>query len=190
MAGNLTVERCGNVFAARSRKASSNYGVGSDGRIGLYVEERNRAWTSSNAKNDYQAVTIEVANDGPGPQWHVSDKAIAATIDLCVDICERNHITALNYTGDATGNLTRHNMFKNTNCPGPYLQSKFPYIAKEVNKRLKNYGTTTLNITVVAQDVIKGKYGNGQERKNKLAAAGYDYKTVQAKVNEILRRNK
>ena len=137
MAGNLTVEQCGSVFKPTSRQASSNYGVGTDGRIGLYVEEKNRAWTSSNRENDNMAVTIEVANDSRGPDWHVSDKALAATIELCADICRRNGIESLNYTGDKSGNLTRHNMFASTQCPGPYLQSKFPYIAEEVNKLLK-----------------------------------------------------
>ena len=102
----------------------------------MYVEEKDRAWTSSNADNDHQAITIEVANNGGGPNWPVSDTALAKLIDLCVDICKRNGIKQLNYTGDASGNLTRHNMFAATACPGPYLQSKFPYIANEVNKRL------------------------------------------------------
>ena len=136
MAGNLTVEQCGAVFAPTSRKASSNYGIGTDGRIGMYVEEKDRAWTSSSPDNDNQAVTIEVANNTLGPNWTVSDKAMASLIDLCVDICKRNGIQRLNFTGDKTGNLTMHCYFKSTLCPGPYLKSKFPYIAREVNKRL------------------------------------------------------
>ena len=134
MAGNLSVETCGNVFNG-TRKASSNYGIGTDGRIAMYVPENKRAYTSANKENDNQAVTIEVANDG-GADWHVSDKALESLINLCVDICKRNNIQSLNYTGDKNGNLTRHNMFMATTCPGPYLQSKFPYIAEEVNKRL------------------------------------------------------
>ena len=136
MAGNLTVETCGNIFASSAREASANYGIGSDGRVGLYVEEKNRSWASANRENDMMAVTIEVANDGGAPDWHVSDVAIAKLIDLCVDICKRNGIEKLNYTGDTRGNVTRHNMFVPTSCPGPYLQSKFPYIVSEVNKRL------------------------------------------------------
>lgn len=136
MAGNLTVEQCGAVFAPTSRKASSNYGIGTDGRIGMYVEEKDRAWTSSSPDNDNQAVTIEVANNTLGPNWTVSDKAMDSLIDLCVDICKRNGIQRLNFTGDKTGNLTMHCYFKSTLCPGPYLKSKFPYIASEVNKRL------------------------------------------------------
>ena len=135
MAGNLTVEACGRLFNG-DRKASSNYGIDSNGDVGLYVNEEDRAWTSGNAENDHQAITIEVANDEIGGQWHVSDKALNKLIDLCVDICIRNGIDKLVYTGDASGNLTMHKMFQATTCPGPYLESKFPYIADEVNKRL------------------------------------------------------
>ena len=134
MAGNLSVETCGLVF--QNGKSSSNYGIGSDGRVGLYVEEHNRAWTSSNADNDHQAITIEVANDQIGGDWHVSDKALSKLIELCVDICKRNRIERLNYTGDKSGNLTMHKWFAATVCPGAYLESKFPYIATEVNKKL------------------------------------------------------
>ena len=136
MAGNLTVERCGELFAKSSRQASSNYGIGTDGRVGLYVDEANRAWTSGNAENDHRAITIEVANDGGAPDWHVSDVALAKLIDLCVDICKRNGIEKLNFTGDKSGNLTMHKWFQATACPGQYLGSKFPYIAEQVNKRL------------------------------------------------------
>ncbi|MFM1524750.1 MULTISPECIES: N-acetylmuramoyl-L-alanine amidase [Helcococcus] len=136
MAGNLSVETCGEVFYPRSREASSNYGVDSKGRVGMYVEEKNRSWCSSSPENDHRAVTIEVANDEFGGNWHVSDKALEKTIELCVDICRRNGIKRLNYTGDTRGNLTKHEWFANTNCPGPYLGSKFPYIANEVNRRL------------------------------------------------------
>ena len=136
VAGNASVESLGNTFAKESRQASSNYGIGTDGRVGMYVEECNRSWCSSSRTNDHMAVTIEVANDGGAPNWHVSDTALAKLIDLCVDICQRNGIEKLNYTGDTSGNLTMHKWFAATSCPGPYLESKFPYIAEEVNKRL------------------------------------------------------
>ena len=118
-AGNLSVETIGNVFASTSAQASANYGIGSDGRVGLYVDEKDRAWTSSSADNDSQAITIEVANDGGAPNWHVSDKALNKLVDLCVDICKRNGIKQLNYTGDARGSLTAHKMFTPTVCPRP-----------------------------------------------------------------------
>jgi hypothetical protein len=137
MAGNLTVEQCGKVF--HNREASANYGIGTDGSVGLYVEESNAAWTSSNYVNDNRAVTIEVANDG-GANWSVSDAAYAKLIELCVDICKRNNIGVLTWTGDATGTLTVHRMFTATTCPGDYLYSRMSEIAKAVNKQLS--GTT------------------------------------------------
>ena len=136
LAGVLSVEDMGAWFAQSGTKASANYGIDSDGKIALYVNECDRAWTSSSSANDGQAVTIEVSNCSGAPDWKISDKAYAAIIDLCVDVCKRNGIKALDYTGDKNGNLTRHNMFAATGCPGPYLQGKFSDIAAEVNKRL------------------------------------------------------
>ena len=136
MAGNLSIETCGNWFAQTSAEASSNYGVGTDGRVGLYVDEADRSWASSSASNDNVAVTIEVANSSAGGNWPVSDSALNATIDLCVDICKRNGIDSLTYTGDTTGNLTLHKFFAATVCPGPYLESKMNDIVSAVNTRL------------------------------------------------------
>src|SRR5690606_3422968 len=103
MAGMLSVETCGSIFADKDRKASSNYGIGVDGRIAMYVEEKNRAWTSSSPDNDHQAVTIEVANCEIGGLWRVSDLVMERLIELCVDVCKRNGIARLNFTGDTSG---------------------------------------------------------------------------------------
>jgi len=181
VAGNLSVEAVGNIFAPASRKASSNYGVDNQGRVGMYVEEKNRAWTSSNAANDDQAVTIEVANIGGAPDWKVSDVALEKTIELCVDICKRNGIEKLIYTGDASGNLTRHNMFAATTCPGAYLQSKFPYITDEVNKRLN-----APKEEPASKDLLRVQTGAFKNRSNadrlavELKGKGFDTYIVQA----------
>lgn len=182
MAGNLTVEKCGAMFAEKSRKASSNYGVGTDGRIAMYVEEKNRSWCSSNATNDYQAITIEVANCGGAPDWKVSDKALDATIELCVDICKRNGIKELNFTGNSKGNLTLHKYFAATECPGKYLESKIPYIVKEVNKKL-NPTTTTANNN---KATVNYKVKVTAKTLNVRAGAGTGYKiNTTVKINEI-----
>lgn len=136
-AGVVSVETLGNIFVPESRQASSNYGIGSDGRIAMFVEEKNRSWCSSNSANDNRAVTIEVSNSSTGGNWPISDYVLSRLIELCVDICKRNDIKRLNYTGDTNGNLTMHRWFANTSCPGDYLASKFPYIAEEVNKKLE-----------------------------------------------------
>ena len=143
MAGNLSVETCGAVFAPTSRQASSNYGIGSDGRIALYVDEANRSWCTSSAANDHRAVTIEVANSGGAPDWPVSAKAYAALLDLVTDICKRNGIKRLLWEGDKSligqvgrQNLTVHRWFAAKACPGDYLYELHGAIAKEVNRRL------------------------------------------------------
>ena len=144
MAGDLSVETCGNVFAPSSRQASSNYGIGSDGRIAMYVEEKDRSWCTSSASNDNRAVTIEVANDGGAETgWHVSDKAYKALLDLVTDICRRNGIKRLLWKGDKAligqvdkQNMTVHRWFAAKACPGDYLYNLHGQIAAEVNKRL------------------------------------------------------
>lgn len=140
-AGNLTPEQA--AQATQSRGGSWNYCITSQGTTGCMIDEQYRAWTSSSRENDMRAVTIEVANDQIGGNWHVSDKAMAALVNLCVDICKRNGIKKLNFTGDKNGNLTMHKMFAATACPGPYLEGKMPWIASEVNKRLAGATTTT-----------------------------------------------
>lgn len=161
MAGALTVETCGNVFSSPARQASSNYGIGSDGRIGLYVDEANAAWTSSSYSNDCQAVTIEVANSAVGEPWPISDAAWNSLVNLCVDICKRNGIKGLTWTGDSSGSLTCHYMFAPTGCPGTTLQRRMPELANAVNSRLN--GTSTSNTTTTTKKVydVKPIYNNG-----------------------------
>lgn len=144
MAGNASVETCGALFADPARKASSNYGIGSDGRIALYVDEANRSWCTSNAANDNRAITIEVANNGGAPDWPVSGKAYSALLDLLTDICRRNNIKELLWKGDKSligqvdkQNMTVHRWFAAKACPGDYLYNRHGEIAAEVNRRLK-----------------------------------------------------
>ena len=185
MAGNLTVESCGAGFADPARQASSNYAIGTDGRVGMYVEEANRSWCSSNREVDHRGISIEVANDSRAPDWHVSDKALAKLIDLCEDICRRNGIPRLNFTGDKTGNLVMHKYYAATECPGPYLGSKFPYIADQVNARLGVSAAPEKPTTPVPSTktwrVQVGAYSSaaGAERQRKqLDAAGFDVYVV------------
>lgn len=145
MAGNLSVETCGALFARESREASSNYGIGSDGRIALYVDEENRSWCTSSRANDQRAVTIEVANNGGEPDWPVSDQALGSLVDLVTDICKRNDIKALVWSNDkdsrmnhANGcNMTVHRDYAAKACPGNYLYNLQGKIASEVNSRLR-----------------------------------------------------
>lgn len=137
MAGKLSVEACGDVFATSARQASSNYGIGYDARVGLYVDESRRSWASSSNWNDQRAITIEVSNSSIGGNWPVSTECWNKLVELCVDICRRYNFR-LNYTGDKNGSLTEHRMYAATTCPGPYLHDRMTQLANEVNNILDN----------------------------------------------------
>lgn len=143
MAGNCTIEGCGQIFAPVGRQASSNYGVGSDGRVGMYVEEKNRSWCTSSNAVDQRGITIEVANSAGAPNWPVTDKALAAVIKLCIDICRRNNIKKLLWRGNKTymGQIDQQNMVVHRwtaakACPGDDLFNLHNKIVAEVNKAL------------------------------------------------------
>ena len=181
--GQCTVETLGNVFAPASRRASSNYGVGYDGRIGMYCEEKDRSWCTSSSANDNRAITIEVASDTTHP-YAVKDKALAALIELCTDICKRNGIKKLLWKGDKNligqpdkQNMTVHRWFANKSCPGDYLYGKHPYIADEVNKKLGASSTPPPPATGALYYVQTGAYGvkaNADAQYHKVKAAGFE----------------
>lgn len=249
--GQCSVETLGSIFASRDKEASSNYGIGYDGRIGMYVEEKDRSWCTSSASNDNRAITIEVASDTYHP-YRVNDAAYKSLIKLLVDICKRNGIKKLVWSTNKSErmnhlngcNMTVHRDYANKSCPGDYLYNLHGQIAKEVNAQLglgssksavskktlyrvrkswkdaksqkgafydlskakkcadKNSGYSVFDksgksvytpkssgkksVDTIAREVIQGKWGNGADRKDRLTKAGYNYNTVQKRVNEIL----
>ena len=138
--GQCSVETIGSIFADSNREASSNYGIGYDGRIGMYVEEKNRSWCSSSAYNDNRAITIEVASDTYDP-YRVNDAAYRSLVLLLADICRRNGIKKLVWSTSKNDrvnhlngcNMTVHRDYANKSCPGDYLYNRHGQIAKEVN---------------------------------------------------------
>lgn len=143
-AGQVTVESLGRIFFHTSRKASSNYGIDKDGRVGLYCDEADRSWCSSNRDNDMRAVTIEVSSDNKDP-YKVNDIAFNKLIDLVTDICRRNKIEKLVWSANKEDriyhknncNMTVHRDFCNKACPGDYLYNRMGEIANLVNNRLQ-----------------------------------------------------
>jgi hypothetical protein len=151
--GQVTVERLGEIFAPTTRKASSNYGIGLDGKIGMYVEEKDRSWCSSSASNDNRAITIEVASDTTHP-YAVTDNAYNALIELVADICRRNDIKELKWKGDKSlvgqidkQNMTVHRWFANKSCPGDYLYNLHSDIVSKVNAKLGNSSSESQKAT-------------------------------------------
>lgn len=188
--GQCTVEALGSRFAQASVKASSNYGIGADGRIGMYVEEKDRSWCSSNSANDNRAITIECASDTTHP-YAINDKVYASLIKLCADICKRNGIKELKWKADKSligqpdkQNMTVHRWFANKACPGDYIYERLGKIASEVNTLLGNVSASTpvtpstpVKEPTVVYRVQTGAFTNKVNAENmlkKVKAAGFD----------------
>ncbi len=253
--GQLSAESICGCFTSPSRQASCNYGIGTDGKVSLCVEEKNRSWCSSSNANDQRAVTIECASDKTEP-YAMNSKVYDSLIKLCTDICMRNGKKKLLWFGDRNKTLnyppksdemvlTVHRWFANKSCPGDWLYARLGNLAAKVTAALgtgasadksasqfyrvrktwadsksqkgafsvlanakkcadsnKGYSvfdgngrkvypedssTAKKSVDAIAREVIRGDWGNGDERKQKLTAAGYDYSAVQKKVNELLK---
>jgi hypothetical protein len=138
MGGNCSIETCGEIFAPTERMASSNYGIGSDGRIAAYVDEDYGAWTSGSRYNDCRAITFECANYGDGS---FSDACWSSLVALCADICRRYGFRGAVFTGDTDYDevpdgymlLTMHRWFQETDCPGDWAASRFGQLAEDIN---------------------------------------------------------
>lgn len=140
--GQASVESAGAWFGNPTSQASCNYMIGSDGRIALIVEEKDRSWCSSSSSNDNRAITIECASEKVDP-YEINDKVYNSLIKLCADICRRNGIKELKWKGDKSligqvekQNMTVHRWFKNKSCPGDYIYARLGQIASEVNRML------------------------------------------------------
>lgn len=144
--GQCTIETLGNIFYPSSRQASSNYGIGKDGKVGMFVPESKRSWCSSSSANDQRAVTIECASDASAP-YAFNNTVYNKLIELCADICKRNGKTKLVWISDKTKALaytpksnemqiTVHRWFANKSCPGDWLIGKMNDLVSKVNAKL------------------------------------------------------
>ena len=158
--GQCSVETLGNVFLPTSRQASSNYGIGVDGRVGMYVEEKNRSWCSSSPANDQRAVTIECASDTAEP-YAFKDVVYQRLIELCADICKRNGKTRLLWLDNKDKTLgytpapdemvlTVHRWFANKSCPGDWLYTRMGDLASKVTAALGGQSPASLDNTPAA----------------------------------------
>lgn len=174
--GQVTAKQGCDYFKTTDREVSSNYVVGHDGSIGLSVDEKDRAWTSSNAANDHRAVTIEVACDSYAP-YKVTNKAYNALVNLVADICQRNGIKELKWKGDKSliGNVSKQNMtvhrwFASTACPGEWLYEKHSEIAQKVNAELKPKKETQTTTTTTAKTKLYRVRKTWEDKKSQLGA--------------------
>ena len=144
--GQLSAESICGCFTSPSRQASCNYGIGTDGRISLCVEEKDRSWCSSSGANDHRAITIECASDKTAP-YAMNGNVYESLIKLCVDICKRYGKSKLIWFGDKDETLnyspksdemiiTVHRWFANKSCPGDWLYNRLGDLAAQVTKSL------------------------------------------------------
>ena len=193
--GQCSVETLGNIFAPTSRQASSNSGVGLDGKIGMYVEEKDRSWCTSSAENDNRAITIEVASDTSEP-YAVNSKAYKALLDLVTDICKRNGIKKLVWSTNKNNrvkhlngcNMTVHRDYANKSCPGKYLYDRHGEIADEINKRLGSSAdiepdkpSTSFKFKV--GDIVQ--FAGGKHYTSASGSSGSSVKAGKAKITQI-----
>lgn len=189
--GQCSAETIGNIFAPSSREASSNYGVGYDGKIGMYVEEKNRSWCTSSNANDQRAITIETASDTTEP-YAFNNAAYSRLFELCEDICKRNGKRKLLWFGgdkEKTLNynpaademvLTVHRWFANKSCPGNWMYERMNELAEKVTERLSGSVTPPSTILYRVQTGAFYKKANADAQLAKVKAAGFDTYMVQA----------
>ena len=165
--GQCSVETLGNIFLPTSRQASCNYGIGVDGRVGMYVEEKNRSWCSSSSANDQRAVTIECASDTTEP-YAFKDVVYQTLIKLCADICKRNGKKKLLWLGDKDKTLsyepksdemvlTVHRWFANKSCPGSWMYARMGDLAAKVTAQLGD-GASEGTETEYPEKLTEGYY--------------------------------
>lgn len=163
--GQCSVETLGRIFTPTSKQASCNYGIGLDGRVGMYVEEKNRSWCSSSNANDQRAATIECASDSTEP-YAFKDVVYQTLIKLCVDICQRNGKTKLLWLGDKDKTLnytpkademilTVHRWFANKSCPGNWMYARMGDLAAKVTAALGAAAEPVKPTTPTAPSIIK-----------------------------------
>lgn len=190
--GQLSAESICGCFTSPSRQASCNYGIGTDGRISLCVEEKNRSWCSSSNANDQRAVTIECASDMKEP-YAMNSKVYESLIKLCTDICKRNGKKKLLWLGDKNKTLnyspksdemviTVHRWFANKSCPGNWLYERLGDLAAKVTANLNETAPTDTKKDTLYR-VQVGAYSvksNADSQLKKVKAAGFDTYMVKA----------
>lgn len=183
--GQCSVEGLGATFGSSARQVSSQYGIGADGRVGLYVDEKNRSWCSSSPENDQRAITIECASDAK-PPYAFNAVVYAKLIELCTDICRRHGKTKLLWLGDKAKTLryapadnemvlTVHRWFANKSCPGDWMYARMGDLAKKVTEKL---GGGSLLYRVQLGAFTESK--NADALAKKLKAAGFESYVVKA----------
>lgn len=200
-AGNLTIRGCYNVW--QDREASAHYQVQSDGRIGQLVWDKDTAWHAGDFNANATSIGIEHADCQTRP-WKISDACLENGAHLVAALCKYYKLGRPTWMK----NVFPHSHFSATECPASIAGSQnaaymkraqqwydammkgssapaAPKPSKPAPKPAKKPAKKK-DINTIAQEVIKGAWGNGDDRRRRLEAAGYNYAAVQNAVNAKL----
>ncbi|MDE1654376.1 N-acetylmuramoyl-L-alanine amidase [Actinotignum schaalii] len=187
-AGNLTIKGCYDAW--QTRPASAHYQVQTDGRIGQLVWDRDTAWHAGNFAANTTSIGIEHADMTSDP-WTVSEACLDNGAHLVAAVCKFYGLGRPQWGKNVFG----HKDFSATACPASLAGSQHAaYMARAQSWYDQMIGTAPApapapaapNIDALADAVIRGEYGNGDERKRCLGA---NYAAVQQRVNEKLSGN-
>lgn len=184
-------DACYNIW--QTRQASAHYGVdGPD--VTQFVWDNDAAWATGDYVGNNAGISIEHANSQAAPGWQVSGETWTNGAKLAAYLHKAYGLGRPTSNGNGSaGTLRMHRSFFATECPGPYIQSIWSsYVAhaQKVYDQImggapapKPFVPVAKTITELANEVIAGKYGSGDQRR---AALGGNFDAVQAEVNRIL----
>ena len=146
-----------------------------------------------NAKTDAEALKIAkkyigldniivIRNSGkviPKSKWQAGD--------IGLQFNGNKYVHTFYYRGDGKITDSTGSNGKVANDKQIATRSYLNYSAKIIIRYLGDFNKVLQSIDVIAQEVLDGKWGSGDTRKQKLTVAGYDYNAVQAKVNELVK---
>lgn len=200
-AGNLTIRGCYNVW--QDREASAHYQVQSDGRIGQLVWDKDTAWHAGDFNANATSIGIEHADCQARP-WMISAACLENGAHLVAALCKYYKLGRPTWMK----NVFPHSHFSATECPASIAGSQnaaymkraqewydammkgsskpAPKPAKKPAPKPAPKPAKKKDINTIAQEVIKGAWGNGDDRRRRLEAAGYNYAAVQNAVNAKL----
>lgn len=186
-AANLSIKGCWDVW--QTREASAHYQVDINGKIGQLVWDRDTAWHAGNWQANQTSIGIEHANNNTNA-WTISEATLEAGAHLVAALCKYYGLGRPAWLK----NVYPHKHFAATGCPGAIAGSQLNHYMSRAaywyDQMTGNHPAATVTTAAASTDlealataVIRGDYGNGEERRRRLGA---NYGAVQAIVNARL----
>lgn len=184
-AASTSFDSIGQTFSNPNRGASAHYGVGRNGNVDQYVAEQNTAFHCGNWAHNKKSIGIENVNSSGAPNWEVAPETFNTLVELMRDIATRHGLLPLRVGVNLFGH--KDVSTNPTACPFA-LHGRLQELANRVNNVSAGQAPAAPRKSndTVANEVLAGAWGNGDDRKRNLAAAGYDYGTIQNLVNQKL----